>query len=1034
MGLGKVYKIRISQFVMEIDFAAIEKKWQEKWDTGKVFEVDEKSDKEKFYVLEMFPYPSGTGLHMGHALNYTIGDILARFKIMKGFEVLHPMGYDALGLPAENAAIKAGTHPEEYTNNAIKNFIRQTKALGVSYDWSRKVNTASPDYYKWDQWIFLKMLEKGLAYQKESAVNWCPECNTVLANEQVENGKCWRHEETEVEVRKLKQWFFKTTAYADELLAGLDGRSKVEGRSSTDMTLVSPRSKGTADENGLDWPERTKKMQENWIGRSEGTEISFEISGGSGVRGFGGSDDLGNWKVFTTRPDTIFGVTFMVVAAGHDRLDELVTEEQRGAVDEFLGKIKSVSEKDSAKLDKEGVFTGSYMINPANGERIPIWAGNFVLADYGSGMVMAVPAHDARDFEFAKKYGIEIRQVVAPIHGDPHEKDVHRETITAIVHRESDDKYLMIKWKKFDWISPVIGGIDKEESIEEAAKREVLEETGYNVSFVRNLEAKTQQHFYAKNKEVWRSRMDHPVLLELIDEEQIEISCEEKDKHDVVWLSKGEVLEKMTHEENLAGFLDYFGKSEAYTGNGKLCNSKQFDGMDNVEAKSKVTDWLIEKGIGKRVVNFKLRDWGVSRQRYWGTPIPIIYCEDCGTVAIPESELPVVLPRSVKFGEGNPLESNEEWLNAKCPKCGKMGRRECDTMDTFVNSSWYFLRYTDPNNSEKIFDSDKVNAWNPVDAYIGGAEHACMHLLYARFYTKVLRDIGVLNFDEPFTKLFHQGMLHAEDGRKMSKSLGNVIDPLDTVAKYGVDATRWFLISVASPDKDFDWNDKGISGATRFIKRVYEFYQKSMVDGEGNAKDSVELISKLNLTIKNVGEYYGNFNYRKATIELRELFSLIEGGCSRDVAGKFLKLISPICPHVAEELWEKLFESRIESSESKVEKQKAGGRGQRVDEGSVNFISTSEWPEADEGKISKNGVAGDLNGKIVERIKGIIKEDTKKVYVYVMPFEMDKVDAGILGEGIGKRVEVFAVNDSEKVDPKGMAKRAKPGLAAIYLE
>ncbi|MFH0808182.1 MAG: leucine--tRNA ligase [archaeon] len=832
---------------MDIDFGAIEKKWQEKWEKNKIFQVSEDSEKEKFYVLEMFPYPSGTGLHMGHALNYTIGDILARFKRMKGFNVLHPMGFDALGLPAENAAIKAGTDPEKYTNDAIGNFVKQQKALGVSYDWSRMINTASPDYYKWDQWIFLKMLEKGLAYQKESAVNWCPRCDTVLANEQVNEGKCWRHEDTEVEVRKLRQWFFRTTKYAEELLAGLDG---------------------------IDWPERTKIMQRNWIGKSQGVEILFEVEKGKGnprICANGRESGKNVWKVFTTRPDTIFGVTFMVVSAGHERLDELVTAEQRKAVDEYLKNVHSVSEKDVERREKEGVFSGSYAVNPANGERIPIWIGNFVLADYGSGMVMGVPAHDKRDFEFAKKYGIPVRQVV-------------------------------------------------------------------------------------------------------------------------------------TNKDPLDFKNRYTGK-EAFVEDGVLMASKQFSGMDNVKAKVEITKWLEEKDAAKNVVNFKLRDWGVSRQRYWGTPIPIVYCDECGVVPVSEKDLPVVLPKDVKFGKGNPLESNAKWLKAKCPKCGKVGRRESDTMDTFVNSSWYFLRYADPKNAKKIFDFDKVKYWNPVDVYIGGAEHACMHLLYARFYVKFLRDLGILDFDEPFSKLFHQGMLHAEDGRKMSKSFGNVVEPIETMKKYGVDATRWFLISVASPDKDFDWSEKGISGATRFIRKVVHFY-----DSFEEKEDSVELIGKFNLALKNLVKYYGNFEYRKATIELRELFVLIEKGCSLESGKNFLKMIAPICPHVAEELWEKL-----------------GGEG---------LVSVAAWPEAreDVGDKGKGIIGEDFNEKIISRVMDIIREGVEKVFIYVMPFELEKINLEKIGEKVGKVVEVFAVNDSGKHDPKGMAKKAKPGMAAIYLE
>jgi leucyl-tRNA synthetase len=807
----------------EINFSKVEKKWQARWAKEKVFEVKD-SGKDPYYVLEMFAYPSGAGLHMGHAFNFTIGDVFSRFKIMNGFNVLHPVGYDALGLPAENAAIKDGTHPENYTNKSIPNFMKQQKGLGLSYDWSRMINTADPSYYKWDQWIFLKMLEKGLAYQKESAVNWCPKCNTVLANEQAQSGACDLCG-SKVEIKHLKQWFLKTTEYADELYENLKN---------------------------MNWPDKTKAMQRNWIGKSHGTEIDFDVEGKK-------------WPIFTTRPDTIFGVTFMVVAAQHTRLDELVTDKQRGAVDKFLKKISSVSEKDVDKLNKEGVFTGSYAVNPANAEKIPVYAGNFVVADYGAGMVMAVPAHDQRDFEFAKKYKIEIKHVIS-----------------------------------------------------------------------------------------------------------------------------GEVSD-----------------TRAWTDSGKLTNSGKFNGLDNVAAKEKITKWLAEKKAARKVINFKLRDWGISRQRYWGTPIPVIHCEKCGAVPVPEKDLPIKLPKDVKFGKGNPLETNDKWLNVKCPKCGGKGKRESDTMDTFVNSSWYFMRFCDPNNDKAVFDKKKVKYWCPVDMYIGGAEHACMHLIYSRFYVKFLRDLGLIDFDEPAERLFHQGMINDEKGEKMSKSKGNVIEPLETMAKYGVDATRYFLLSVAAPDKGFDWSEKGIAGSRRFIKKVIELYAHAKI-----GKDSDEVLSKLNETIKKVSEDIVSVEFRAVTIKLRELFDLLakQENVSKTTLESSLKMLSPFCPHIAEELWEKM--------------------------GKKDFISKASWPKFDEKKIVKKGQGRDLNGKIIGNINYFLGKnaDAKKVYVYVMPFELGKIDVKKIGSAVGKDVKVFAVNDSKKHDPEGKAKKAKPGKASVYLE
>ncbi|MFW6378427.1 MAG: leucine--tRNA ligase [Nanoarchaeota archaeon] len=739
-----------------MDFKKIESKWQEKWDEDKVFEVSEDNAKEKYYILEMFPYPSGSGLHMGHAFNYTIGDIHARNKLLRGFNVLHPMGYDALGLPAENAAVKEGEHPKEYTDKSTKNYIQQQKHLGLSYDWSRVVSTADPKYYKWDQWIFLKMFEKGLAYQKTSAVNWCPKCNTVLANEQVEGGKCWRHEDTDVEVKHLKQWFLKTTAYVEELYDNID---KLE-----------------------DWPERTKAMQKNWIGKSHGTEIEFDIDGEK-------------WPVFTTRPDTIFGVTFMVVSAQHSRLRDITSDDQKDDVEAFLKKLHGVSEKELEDTEKEGVFIGTYATNPATGDKVPIYAGNFVVADYGSGMVMAVPAHDQRDFEFAKKYGIEIKQVI---------------------------------------------------------------------------------------------------------------------------------------DGELTG-------ARAYTDTGKLMNSGEFDGLDNDEAKEKITEWLAKRGVARQTVNFKLRDWGISRQRYWGTPIPIIHCDSCGAVPVPEKDLPVKLPFDVKFGKGNPLETNEDFINTTCPKCDAPAKRETDTMDTFVNSSWYYLRYTDPHNDDAIFDRQKADYWAPINQYIGGAEHACMHLIYFRFYTKFLRDIGLLDFDEPTQRLFHQGMLHGEDGNKMSKSKGNVKTPESVSEKYGIDTARFFVVSVASPDKDINWSEAGIEGSFKFLKRVDTYMQNVKL---GSSSDKVK--SKVQRAIRDVSDDIDKFRYNLATIKIRELFSSFEDEIAKEDLESFLILLNPFCPHITEEWWENL--------------------------GNEPYISTATWPESNPDLI-------DDTAEYVEKFHANVKAD-----------------------------------------------------------
>ncbi|MEK6850329.1 MAG: leucine--tRNA ligase [Nanoarchaeota archaeon] len=819
----------------EFDFSKMEKKWQKKWEESKVFEVEIDRKKKKYYVLEMYPYPSGSGLHIGHAFNFTLGDIYARFRRMQGYNVLYPTGYDSFGLPAENAAIKAKSHPRIFTDTAIANFIRQQKSLGLSYDWTRKIESHDVEYYKWDQYFFLEFLKKGLAYRKKSPVNFCPKCNSVLANEQVHGGKCWVHKDVEVEIKHLEQWFLKTTKYADELL------EKVRE---------------------LNWPERIKLMQENWIGKSYGVEINFEINGEK-------------WPIFTTRPDTIFGVTFMVISAQHPKLMDIVTKEGKKEVIAFLKRIKSTSEKNAIELEKEGTFTGSFAINPLTNEKVPVYAGNFVVADYGSGMVMAVPAHDQRDFEFAKKYKIPIKIVI------------------------------------------------KSESYELNEKK----------------------------------------------------------------------------------------MSRAFVDEGILIDSGKFNGIMSRDAIDKISFFIEKNKIGKKVVQYKLRDWLLSRQRYWGAPIPVIYCDKCGVVPVPKNELPVLLPEKVRFGEGNPLVTNKEFLEVKCPKCSGNAMRETDTMDTFFDSSWYYLRFTDPENKKEPFETKKMSHWMPVDFYVGGAEHACMHLIYARFFTKVLRDLGYLKFDEPFVKLFNQGMIHAEDGFVMSKSRGNVIDPLDISEKYGVDSFRMFLVSVASPDKDSTWSSTGIESIQRFIVRVFENIKNLKI-----GKSSEKMQHKLNKAIKGVTSDIENLQYNLAVIKIRELFDSLESEISKGDVGKLIKIISLFCPHVAEEIWESI--------------------------GNKGFVSTAEWPIADEKKINEKF---DIVEKAVDKtisdilnVLRIVKEksskDAEKVYLYVIPNEIENYDSSQLSKRVGKEVVVFSVNDKKKYDPESKSAKTKSGKPGIYVE
>ncbi|HKW31749.1 MAG TPA: leucine--tRNA ligase [Candidatus Acidoferrum sp.] len=740
----------------------IEAKWQKRWAEARVFETEADPSKPKYYVLEMLPYPSGT-MHMGHMRNYAIGDVVARVKRMRGFNVLHPMGWDAFGLPAENAAIKNKTHPRIWTNNNIAQFQGVLRRFGFTYDWRREISTCEPEYYRWNQWFFLRMLEKGLAYRKKSRVNWCPKCCTVLANEQVINGGfCWRHEDTRVESGEIEQWFLKTTAYSDQLL---DDLKRLEGG----------------------WPERVILMQQNWIGKSQGAKVKFAVGGAAGA---------GPIEIFTTRIDTIYGATALILAPAHTLVSKLLEgSPARAEAEPKLAKMRqtSVKTEDLATMEKEGFFTGRYAINPFSDEKIPIWVGNFVLMEYGTGAIMAVPAHDARDLEFCRKYKLPVRVVIQPLEGE-----------------------------------------------------------------------------------------------ELI-------------------------AEKMTEP------------FDEHT-QGKLVNSGPFNGLSPVEAIAKMAAYAEQKGFGKAETIYRLRDWGISRQRYWGTPIPVVYCSKDGMVPVRDEDLPVLLPPNPKLtGEGeSPLASTPEFVNTTCPKCGGPARRETDTMDTFVDSSWYFYRYCDPHNDKAPFDSAKVAYWFPIDQYIGGITHAILHLLYARFWCKVMRDLALVKHDEPIARLFTQGMVQ-KGGVAMSKSRGNVVGAEEMAQKYGADTGRLYTLFAAPPEKDLEWSEESIEGSWRFLNRVYRLVERhatavrSVKDGKADAAAASlkekTLLRKVHQTLRRVtSDFETRWHFNSAIALIMELTNDIysqeplEQGVRQEVQKEVLELLTlmlaPMTPHLAEELWE----------------------------------------------------------------------------------------------------------------------------------
>lgn len=901
-------------YMNEYDHKKIEEKWQKKWEEEKVNKTPDKVNDKKCYILDMFPYPSGSGLHVGHPKGYIATDIYSRYKRMKGFSVLHPMGWDAFGLPAENYAIKTNIHPEETTREAIANYKKQIKSLSLSYDWDREIDTHSPEYYKWTQWIFLKFYEKGLAYKKKALVNWDPIDQTVLANEQVLADGTAERSGAKVEKKNLEQWFFKITDYADELIDDLDK---------------------------IDWPESTITNQRNWIGRSEGAEIEFSVK-------YSEKDFDEKIKVFTTRPDTLFGATYIVLSPEHELVEKL--SGQISNWDEVLKYIKEANNKTdidrtAESKEKTGVeLKGLKAINPANKKEIPIFIADYVLAHYGTGAIMAVPAHDERDFLFAKKFDLQIQQVVEPCFVQTWEPGavkegmpfVEREAIMVIVKHWSEDKYIGLKWKKVDWQTLITGGIEEGQTPEEAAIAEIREETGYlNPKFIKKL-SRFHSKFFHVPKGVNRFAHFHTLYYELKDGEKEDISQEEQNNHDVAWFTAKEMEEFLTPEGHQYIWSLFTKNVFVCTGYGHLVNSDKFNGLESEEAKIKITKFV----GGKIKTTYKLRDWLISRQRYWGAPIPIVYDPEGRAHAIPEEHLPWLLPTDVEFKPKgtSPLGSSKELLERTEKIFGKGWVPEVDTMDTFVCSSWYYIRFTDSKNDKEFASKENIKNWLPVDVYVGGAEHTVLHLMYARFFTKAMRDMGYINFNEPFLKLRHQGLIIAPDGRKMSKSLGNVINPDDIVETYGADSMRLYEMFMGPFSQSISWSTNNILGVRRFIEKVWKLKDK-VKDGKLE-NNEIEIL--FNQTVKKIGEDIENFKFNTAISSLMILSNELykEKDISLIHYSLFLILLSPFAPHVCQEIWFIL--------------------------GNKNFILEEDWPEYDENKIiyTKFKIIIQVNGKV----------------------------------------------------------------------
>jgi len=991
----------------------IEKKWQKIWEEKRdLYHGEDLSSKPKHYHLIEFPYPSGAGLHVGHCMGYGASDAYARMKRMQGYNVMFPIGWDAFGLPTENFAIKTGRKPADVTLENTDIFRRQMKSMGFSFDWDREVNTSLPSYFRWTQWIFLqfykhavldgKLVEVAdddtktprLAYQSEIAINWCPSCKTGLANEEVIAGKCERCG-SEVSKRMQKQWMLRITAYADRLIKDLDT---------------------------VEYLEKIKIQQVNWIGKSTGTNIVFRIQNTDNTI-----------EVFTTRADTLFGCTYVVLAPEHGLIQNIKSQISNiKEVEKYITDSSKKSDMERAELqkDKTGVkLEGIKAVNPINGIDVDIYVADYVLANYGTGAVMAVPAHDDRDYEFAIKYNIPIKEVIIPHRIDKKnppvsgKKTVERQQIHGIVYDPKTKKYLCVKWNNFPWTAFIVGGVEEiDKDIVETARREINEETGYkNLKFVKVLGGQVVSEYFAKHKDENRKAMVNAIYFELINDERDEVSEEEKNKHKAIWLDRSDINENTMTCAELDLWFDRIDNLEhAFCDYGVLINSKNFDGLSSEEAKIQITEKLKQDGLGDFTVNYKIRDWIFSRQHYWGEPIPIIFCSECaknyrkseiqnpksetnGTISIIdgaehmivpvlESDLPLTLPEVENYKPTNtgesPLATINEWVNVKCPKCGGEAKRETDTMPNWAGSSWYFLAYAMNNNnsiqildnSKNIFDQnkDKLKYWMPVDLYNGGMEHTTLHLLYSRFWNKFLFDLGVAPCSEPYKKRIAHGIILGTDGRKMSKSFGNVINPDDIAKKYGADATRAYIMFIGPYDTESAWNMAGVAGVSRFLTRVYNNFIKVKKD----YTDSDELLIKINQSIVGIEDDLENFRLNTVVSKLMELNNVIEKSesISIDSYQIFLQLFFPVAPHLASELWEMV--------------------------GVSGIIDTAPWPKLDKEYLvaDKIEVVIQINGKVRDRllVSSVISDEELKTTA----FESEKVKVNLAGKTIIKTIVV----------------------------